>query len=235
MINLHCLLFYDSNTIILGFNLDFYTEVQDLSYLEIFLPCISCSESSLAFCQWVAYRVGMRHTSTMVLAHSGIPPIPFLKTPIWITCSVLSSSLRVGDLALLAVLLEKNQLERVLADLVLLRTSLAESSGTCFIRTDQIEGERLELGLTNYITAGQSQREASSNSVPIQPAPSQLERGKNSWLDKSWKAKLFGHHYCKHFYFFTLLRTLLGFLVVLQRNTGSVDWFFNRTLNEYII
>jgi phospholipid-translocating ATPase len=46
---------------------------------------------------------------------------------------VPSSSLRVGDL----VLLEKNQ--KVPADLVLLRTS--ESSGTCFIRTDQLDGE----------------------------------------------------------------------------------------------
>ena len=49
------------------------------------------------------------------------------------TRSVPSSSLRVGDL----VVLEKNQ--RVPADLVLLRTS--DSSGTCFIRTDQIDGE----------------------------------------------------------------------------------------------
>ena len=49
------------------------------------------------------------------------------------TRAVPSSSLRVGDL----VLLEKNQ--RVPADLVLLRTS--ESSGTCFIRTDQLDGE----------------------------------------------------------------------------------------------
>ncbi|KAH7927189.1 phospholipid-translocating P-type ATPase [Leucogyrophana mollusca] len=49
------------------------------------------------------------------------------------TRSVPSSSLRVGDL----VLLEKNQ--RVPADMVLLRTS--ESSGTCFIRTDQLDGE----------------------------------------------------------------------------------------------
>lgn len=46
---------------------------------------------------------------------------------------VPSSSLRVGDL----VHLEKNQ--RVPADLVLLRTS--EASGTCFIRTDQLDGE----------------------------------------------------------------------------------------------
>ncbi|RPD63418.1 aminophospholipid-transporting P-type ATPase [Lentinus tigrinus ALCF2SS1-6] len=49
------------------------------------------------------------------------------------TRSVPSSSLRVGDL----VVLEKNQ--RVPADLVLLRTS--DASGTCFIRTDQLDGE----------------------------------------------------------------------------------------------
>ncbi|TFK36105.1 hypothetical protein BDQ12DRAFT_258929 [Crucibulum laeve] len=49
------------------------------------------------------------------------------------TRSVPSSSLRVGDL----IHLEKNQ--RVPADLVLLHTS--ESSGTCFIRTDQLDGE----------------------------------------------------------------------------------------------
>jgi phospholipid-translocating ATPase len=49
------------------------------------------------------------------------------------TRSVPSSSICVGDL----ILLEKNQ--RVPADLVLLRTS--DSSGTCFIRTDQLDGE----------------------------------------------------------------------------------------------
>lgn len=49
------------------------------------------------------------------------------------TRAVPSSSIRVGDL----VLLEKNQ--RVPADLVLLRTS--DTSGTCFIRTDQLDGE----------------------------------------------------------------------------------------------
>jgi magnesium-transporting ATPase (P-type) len=49
------------------------------------------------------------------------------------TRPVPSSSIRVGDL----VLLEKNQ--RVPADLVLLRTS--DSSGTCFVRTDQLDGE----------------------------------------------------------------------------------------------
>ncbi|KAI0830346.1 protein transporter [Trametes gibbosa] len=49
------------------------------------------------------------------------------------TRSVPSSALRVGDL----IVLEKNQ--RLPADLVLLRTS--DSSGTCFIRTDQLDGE----------------------------------------------------------------------------------------------
>ncbi|KAG8849559.1 putative aminophospholipid-translocase [Tulasnella sp. 330] len=50
-----------------------------------------------------------------------------------LTRAVPSSRLRVGDM----VVLEKNQ--RVPADLVLLRTS--DASGTCFIRTDQLDGE----------------------------------------------------------------------------------------------
>ncbi|TRM63107.1 hypothetical protein BD626DRAFT_402886 [Schizophyllum amplum] len=49
------------------------------------------------------------------------------------TRSVPSSSLRVGDL----IRLEKNQ--RVPADLILIHTS--DASGTCFIRTDQLDGE----------------------------------------------------------------------------------------------
>lgn len=53
----------------------------------------------------------------------GVPP----------TKAVPSSKLKVGDL----VLVEKNQ--RVPADLILLRTS--DSSGTCFVRTDQLDGE----------------------------------------------------------------------------------------------
>ncbi|KAF8335952.1 uncharacterized protein EI90DRAFT_2912529 [Cantharellus anzutake] len=47
--------------------------------------------------------------------------------------AVPSSQLKAGDL----VILEKNQ--RVPADMVLLRTS--DSNGTCFIRTDQLDGE----------------------------------------------------------------------------------------------
>lgn len=49
------------------------------------------------------------------------------------TESIPSSKIRVGEL----VCLEKNQ--RVPADMVLLRTS--DQSGTCFIRTDQLDGE----------------------------------------------------------------------------------------------
>ena len=49
------------------------------------------------------------------------------------TRAIPSSKIRVGDL----VCLEKNQ--RVPADMVLLRTS--DHSGTCFIRTDQLDGE----------------------------------------------------------------------------------------------
>ena len=49
------------------------------------------------------------------------------------TRSIPSSKIKVGDM----VLLEKNQ--RVPADMVLLSTS--EEEGTCFIRTDQLDGE----------------------------------------------------------------------------------------------
>lgn len=49
------------------------------------------------------------------------------------TKSIPASSIKVGDM----VLLEKNQ--RVPADMVLLSTS--EEEGTCFIRTDQLDGE----------------------------------------------------------------------------------------------
>ncbi|KAM0747769.1 phospholipid-translocating P-type ATPase [Meredithblackwellia eburnea MCA 4105] len=56
-----------------------------------------------------------------------------LSTPSPPTKSVPSSKLKVGDL----VILEKNQ--RVPADMVLLRTS--DPSGSCFVRTDQLDGE----------------------------------------------------------------------------------------------
>jgi phospholipid-translocating ATPase len=49
------------------------------------------------------------------------------------TRAIPSSSIKVGDM----ILLEKNQ--RVPADMVLLTTS--EEEGTCFVRTDQLDGE----------------------------------------------------------------------------------------------
>jgi phospholipid-translocating ATPase len=62
------------------------------------------------------------------------PPSPSSPSPVSLhTRLVPSSSLQVGDF----VRLEKDQ--RVPADLVLLRTS--DQSGTCFIRTDQLDGE----------------------------------------------------------------------------------------------
>ncbi|KAG8215174.1 hypothetical protein J3R82DRAFT_8689 [Butyriboletus roseoflavus] len=68
------------------------------------------------------------------------------------TRSVPSSSLRVGDL----VLLEKN--DRVPADMILLRTS--DPSGTCFIRTDQLDGEtdwkaRVAITVTQGLKGGE--------------------------------------------------------------------------------
>ncbi|XP_032827206.1 putative phospholipid-transporting ATPase IIB isoform X3 [Petromyzon marinus] len=56
---------------------------------------------------------------------------------------VKSSDIQVGDL----IIVEKNQ--RVPADMIFLRTS--EKSGSCFIRTDQLDGEtdwKLKLGVT---------------------------------------------------------------------------------------
>ncbi|ORX34913.1 protein transporter [Kockovaella imperatae] len=65
-------------------------------------------------------------TSSSGVADSGSRDKP-------LTRSVPSSRIKVGDL----ILLEKNQ--RVPADMVLLTTS--EEEGTCFIRTDQLDGE----------------------------------------------------------------------------------------------
>lgn len=62
-----------------------------------------------------------------------LPDVPLHASQGPHTRAIPSSKLRVGDL----VYLKKNQ--RVPADMVLLRTS--ESSGTCFIRTDQLDGE----------------------------------------------------------------------------------------------
>lgn len=67
------------------------------------------------------------HHATSNPSTSSDAPTP---TPIK---SIPSSKLKVGDL----VLLEKNQ--RVPADMLLLKTS--DPSGSCFVRTDQLDGE----------------------------------------------------------------------------------------------
>jgi phospholipid-translocating ATPase len=64
-------------------------------------------------------------------SHVDDPSKPSLPRPQ--TRSTPSAQIKVGDM----VLLEKNQ--RVPADMVLLTTS--EEEGTCFIRTDQLDGE----------------------------------------------------------------------------------------------
>lgn len=68
--------------------------------------------------------------------------------------TIPSSSIRVGDI----VLLDKNM--RVPADVVLLRTSDSDS-GSCFIRTDQLDGEtdwklKIALELTQNLPNGDS-------------------------------------------------------------------------------
>lgn len=63
------------------------------------------------------------HHSASSLEEAAIAPVK----------SIPSSKLKVGDL----VVLEKNQ--RVPADMLLLRTS--DPSGSCFVRTDQLDGE----------------------------------------------------------------------------------------------
>uniref|UniRef100_A0A2K5QTV1 Phospholipid-transporting ATPase n=1 Tax=Cebus imitator TaxID=2715852 RepID=A0A2K5QTV1_CEBIM len=74
------------------------------------------------------------------------------------TVKVKSSNIQVGDL----IIVEKNQ--RVPADMIFLRTS--EKNGSCFLRTDQLDGEtdwklRLPVACTQRLpTAAQSRLEA---------------------------------------------------------------------------
>ena len=67
------------------------------------------------------------------------------------TRSIPSAAIKVGDM----VLLEKNQ--RVPADMVLLTTS--EDEGTCFVRTDQLDGEtdwKLKVAIGETQKAGEA-------------------------------------------------------------------------------
>ena len=84
------------------------------------------------------------------------------------TKSTPSSRIKVGDM----VLLEKNQ--RVPADMVLLTTS--EEEGTCFIRTDQLDGEtdwklKVAVGETQKLgEGGVGAVEGSLYGKPVIPA-----------------------------------------------------------------
>jgi len=88
-----------------------------------------------AYDDYLRYRRDKEANSTrylVLLPHSSSSP-PDMDLPRPQTRSTPASSIKVGDM----VLLEKNQ--RVPADMVLLSTS--EEEGTCFIRTDQLDGE----------------------------------------------------------------------------------------------
>lgn len=88
-----------------------------------------------AYDDYLRYRRDKEANSTrysVLHSHSSSSP-PDMNLPRPQTRSTPASSIKVGDM----VLLEKNQ--RVPADMVLLCTS--EEEGTCFIRTDQLDGE----------------------------------------------------------------------------------------------
>lgn len=79
------------------------------------------------------------------------PPAKAPSLPRPQTRSTPASAIRVGDM----VLLEKNQ--RVPADMVLLSTS--EEEGSCFIRTDQLDGEtdwKLKVAVPETQKAGEA-------------------------------------------------------------------------------
>ncbi|KAI8447164.1 phospholipid-translocating ATPase [Phakopsora pachyrhizi] len=104
------------------------------------------SKSSIATS---AFFSNSHHASTINNFNSDQSPSPSALLPIK---TVPSSSIRVGDI----ILLDKNM--RVPADLVLLRTS-DSGSGSCFIRTDQLDGEtdwklRVALEFTQNLPNG---------------------------------------------------------------------------------
>ncbi|MBW0472907.1 hypothetical protein O181_012622 [Austropuccinia psidii MF-1] len=78
-----------------------------------------------------AIPISNSHHSSTINSSSGEPPPPSSLLPIK---TISSAQIRVGDI----LLLDKNM--RVPADLVLLSTSDL-NSGSCFIRTDQLDGE----------------------------------------------------------------------------------------------
>lgn len=86
------------------------------------------------------YRRGQRDKEVNSRMYMKLTPSGYEPTPSW--------KIRVGDL----VVVEKD--DRVPADMVLLRTT--EKTGSCFIRTDQLDGEtdwklRLAVGATQKL------------------------------------------------------------------------------------
>lgn len=103
------------------------------------------------------YLVLLPHSAQLESADAELPRPQTRTTP--------SSSIRVGDL----VLLEKNQ--RVPADMVLLTTS--EEEGTCFIRTDQLDGEtdwKLKVAVPETQKLGEKGIGATEGSLYGEPA-----------------------------------------------------------------
>lgn len=86
------------------------------------------------YCRYLRDKEANSTRYLVLLPHeSASDSMPDYDLPRPQTRSTPSSAIKVGDM----VLLEKNQ--RVPADMVLLTTS--EEEGTCFIRTDQLDGE----------------------------------------------------------------------------------------------
>uniref|UniRef100_UPI00295334CA probable phospholipid-transporting ATPase IIA n=1 Tax=Panthera onca TaxID=9690 RepID=UPI00295334CA len=78
------------------------------------------------------------------------------------TVKVKSSNIQVGDL----IIVEKNQ--RVPADMIFLRTS--EKNGSCFLRTDQLDGET-DWKLRLPVACAQRLPTAAVSSFPAETQP----------------------------------------------------------------
>ncbi|OCF33097.1 phospholipid-translocating ATPase [Kwoniella heveanensis BCC8398] len=113
-----------------------------VTYVAPLVFVLAVTMGKEAYDDYCRYLRDREANSTRYLVLLPQPPSPLLGDPSFPgaaslprpqTRSTPASSIKVGDM----VLLEKNQ--RVPADMVLLTTS--EEEGTCFIRTDQLDGE----------------------------------------------------------------------------------------------
>uniref|UniRef100_A0A8C8ZK18 Phospholipid-transporting ATPase n=1 Tax=Prolemur simus TaxID=1328070 RepID=A0A8C8ZK18_PROSS len=129
------------------------------------------------------------------------------------TVKVKSSSIQVGDL----IIVEKNQ--RVPADMIFLRTS--EKNGSCFLRTDQLDGEtdwklRLPVACTQRLPTAadllqiRSHVYAEEPSIDIHNFLGTFTRVKCVWVMKALAAVL------------TVLCTVVGVVLYTGRELRSV-------------